>query len=188
MNLALSFFPSWDPEKSQTNQTTSIRYYLSERFRLRFEDAGIEEMIEEEEAAAAAAEAAAAAAAARTKPERPGDPIVTTENERATSATLRPPPTLVPARSPAAAVASSAPADTTAPYDPSSRDADLARTLQRGTTDRHPMLENENTGTATVIRTLDGEIAGDEMEEEAMNYQILLGKIDALLDRLKLDA
>ena len=33
------------------------------------------------------------------------------------------------------------------------------------------------------IRTLDGEIAGDEF-----NYQILLGKIDNLLDRLRLDA
>lgn len=39
-----------------------------------------------------------------------------------------------------------------------------------------------------VIRTLDGEIAGDEFASDAINYQVLLGKIDALLDRLKLDA
>ena len=39
-----------------------------------------------------------------------------------------------------------------------------------------------------VIRTLDGEIAGDEFAGDAVNYQILLGKIDALLDRLRLDA
>lgn len=38
------------------------------------------------------------------------------------------------------------------------------------------------------IRTLDGEIAGDELEGDAINYQILLGKIEGLLDRLKLDA
>lgn len=38
------------------------------------------------------------------------------------------------------------------------------------------------------IRTLDGEIAGDELEGDAINYQILLGKIDGLLHRLKLDA
>ena len=38
------------------------------------------------------------------------------------------------------------------------------------------------------IRTLDGEIAGDEFAGDAVNYQILLGKIDALLDKLKLDA
>jgi ankyrin repeat/BTB/POZ domain-containing protein 1 len=38
------------------------------------------------------------------------------------------------------------------------------------------------------IRTLDGEIAGDEFAADAINYQILLGKIDTLLERLKLDA
>ena len=38
------------------------------------------------------------------------------------------------------------------------------------------------------VRTLDGELAGDELAADAMNYQILLGKIDALLDKLKLDA
>lgn len=39
-----------------------------------------------------------------------------------------------------------------------------------------------------VIRTLDGDVVGDEMEQDALNYQILLNKIDALLDQLKLDA
>ena len=38
------------------------------------------------------------------------------------------------------------------------------------------------------VRTLDGEIAGDESAADAANYQILLGKLDMLLDRLKLDA
>ena len=44
------------------------------------------------------------------------------------------------------------------------------------------MMNNRN------IRTLDGKMAGDELEGDAINYQILLGKIDGLLDRLKLDA
>ena len=39
-----------------------------------------------------------------------------------------------------------------------------------------------------VVRTLDGEVAGDELEQDSLNYQILLGKIDNLLDSLKLDA
>lgn len=39
-----------------------------------------------------------------------------------------------------------------------------------------------------VIRTLDGELAGDEFASDALNYRILLAKIDALLDELKLDA
>ena len=38
------------------------------------------------------------------------------------------------------------------------------------------------------VRTLDGELAGDESAQDAINYQILLGKIDRLLERLKLDA
>lgn len=42
--------------------------------------------------------------------------------------------------------------------------------------------------TAGVIRTLDGEIAGDEFAQDALNYQILLGKIDTLLEGLDLDA
>ena len=38
------------------------------------------------------------------------------------------------------------------------------------------------------IRTLDGDIATDEFAADAINYQVLLGKIDSLLERLKLDA
>jgi ankyrin repeat and BTB/POZ domain-containing protein 1 len=38
------------------------------------------------------------------------------------------------------------------------------------------------------VRTLDGEIAGDEFTADAINYRILLGKIDKLLEGLKLDA
>jgi ankyrin repeat/BTB/POZ domain-containing protein 1 len=38
------------------------------------------------------------------------------------------------------------------------------------------------------IRTLDGDIAGDEFAADAINYQVLLGKIDKLLERLNLDA
>lgn len=41
---------------------------------------------------------------------------------------------------------------------------------------------------AGTVRTLDGEIAGDEFAQDAINYQILLGKIDTLLDNLDLDA
>ncbi|MCJ1326978.1 hypothetical protein MMC10_003644 [Thelotrema lepadinum] len=44
----------------------------------------------------------------------------------------------------------------------------------------NPFLEGE-------IRTLDGEIAGDEFAADAMNYQMLLGKIETLLERLELD-
>ena len=49
-------------------------------------------------------------------------------------------------------------------------------------------LHDPNDPENLVIRTLDGEIAGDEFAQDAVNYQILLGKIDGLLDRLTLDA
>lgn len=39
-----------------------------------------------------------------------------------------------------------------------------------------------------VLRTLDGEEIEDEFDQDAQNYQILLGKIEGLLDKLKLDA
>jgi hypothetical protein len=39
-----------------------------------------------------------------------------------------------------------------------------------------------------VVRTLDGEEVEDEFDEDAKNYEILLGKIDSLLESLKLDA
>jgi ankyrin repeat and BTB/POZ domain-containing protein 1 len=51
--------------------------------------------------------------------------------------------------------------------------------------EKDPNLDPFNNGQ---IRTLDGDIAGDEFASDAINYQVLLRKIDALLERLKLDA
>lgn len=116
-----------------------IRYYLSERFRLRFEDAGLDEMLDEEgEIDAGAVEA------------------------------LNSHPNGV-----VAAV-----------------DAD-----QDGLQDAQP--ENGATKAAPpegperregIMRTLDGKLAEDEFASDAINYQVLLEKIDSMLDKLKLDA
>ena len=107
----------------------SIRYYLSERFRLRFEDAGLEDMMEEE-----------------------SDPAVDDVN--------------------ATTYEKIAEDEAIDVHIPDHSDAAMTRA-------------QVNNG---IIRTLDGEIAGDELEGDAINYQILLGKIDSLLDKLKLDA
>ncbi|KAM5348850.1 hypothetical protein ACJ41O_008673 [Fusarium nematophilum] len=109
-----------------------IRYYLSERFRLRFEDAGLDEMMDETgeidaELAAAMADQAA---------------ISSTETNGGTD------------------------------------------TLQSN----GKVEENGDERNGEAVRTLDGEVAEDEFASDAINYQILLGKIDAMLDRLKLDA
>ncbi|VZH96437.1 unnamed protein product [Fusarium fujikuroi] len=109
-----------------------IRYYLDDRFRYRFEDAGLEDMMDEE-----------------------GE----------TNAEL------------AAAVAQQAEIST-----------DAADGVPAST--KHA-AKKDNNGQANgggAARTLDGAEAEDEFVSDAINYQILQGKIDAMLDRLKLDA
>ncbi|EDU48295.1 ankyrin repeat and BTB POZ domain-containing protein 1 [Pyrenophora tritici-repentis] len=108
-----------------------IRYYLSERFRLRFEDSGLDEMMDENAAIKATAEEDLA--------EAMGD--VALEDGR--------------------------------PEKP---------------TQEENFIPIEQHIAAGVIRNLDGEEVGDEFAQDAMNYQILLGKIDTLLERLNLDA
>ena len=116
-----------------------IRYYLSERFRLRFEDSGIEELMDETQEVPGNEPSAAA------MPTIGGEKALEDEGIDVSSII----------------------------------DADGEAEQSKLPTD--PMLNG-------VIRTLDGEIAGDEFAGDAINYQILLGKIDALLDRLRLDA
>ncbi|MCJ1434418.1 Ankyrin repeat and BTB/POZ domain-containing protein 1 [Xylographa pallens] len=113
-----------------------IRFYLSERFRLRFEDAGIEEMMEEEEGVGMVNGEGSGVADEVKQGEEPGR--VSEKDE------VRDVQFVVP---------------------------DIEVQMASG-----------------AVRTLDGEIAGDEFAGDAINYQILLGKIDALLERLKLDA
>lgn len=109
-----------------------IRYYLSERFRLRFEDSGLDEMMDENAAIQAVADA------------NEGDLV------------------------------------------DSMGDFALEDKVPDKTT--VPVPIEQQVGAAGVIRNLDGEEVGDEFAQDAMNYQILLGKIDTLLERLNLDA
>lgn len=101
-----------------------IRYYLSERFRLRFEDSGLDEMMDEQAAIKAAEK------------------------------------------------------DLGLPVD----------ALSLEDTKQEEAVPVEQQIAAGAIRTLDGEPVGDEFLQDAQNYQILLGKIDSLLEKLNLDA
>ncbi|KAL8716148.1 MAG: hypothetical protein Q9220_000053 [cf. Caloplaca sp. 1 TL-2023] len=103
-----------------------VRYYLSERFRLRFEESGLEELMEGEGS---------------------GDGMMEKGKEEGEGIRVDMP-----------------------------------------AVDSLRLEEEEVPRTTGAVRTLDGEIAGDEFANDAINYQILLGKIDALLERLKLDA
>lgn len=117
-----------------------IRYYLSERFRLRFEDPGLEDVMDEEQA-------------------------------------------LIGSHNPANLPEWSADHDNKLPVHLEDEGVDI-ETPQFPETDTEALLQ----AGPGVIRTLDGEIAGDEFAADAVNYQLLLGKIDNLLDKLNLDA
>ena len=113
-----------------------IRYYLSERFRLRFEDAGLEEMLDEN---------------------GPSGVVVDAERE-----------------------------------DRYKSPDDEGVDVHSGLTPPHEMdltyaPDLEYFEAQGVVRTLDGDIAGDEFAQDAMNYQILLGKIEHLMETLGLD-
>ena len=122
-----------------------IRYYLSERFRLRFEDAGLDEMMDETAAIDMSAEDQPAVSAAQAKAQE--DEGVDVQSG------------LTPPHQPGEDVEQ----DGLAP------DVDFLESQQG------------------VVRTLDGEVAGDEFAQDAINYQILLGKIERLMEGLGLD-
>ena len=113
-----------------------IRFYLNERFRLRFDDAGIEEMLEEQ--------------APPTNGEdevKLDDVTQITDGIEAIHVTKTADPTIM-------------------------------------TEGKH----QQTPGHTWEIRTLDGVVVEDEFSEDAMNYQILMEKLDNLLERLNLDA
>ncbi|KAF2839862.1 hypothetical protein M501DRAFT_1015949 [Patellaria atrata CBS 101060] len=121
-----------------------IRYYLSERFRLRFEDAGLDEMMDEEF--------------------NPANPNFATSS-------------------------SDEPVDISNLKITDDGGVDVLSSLPttNGQTSRTNGLQITDDFQG-VIRTIDGDIVDDEFAEDAMNYRILLGKIEALLENLNLDA
>ncbi|CCF32449.1 BTB/POZ domain-containing protein [Colletotrichum higginsianum] len=124
-----------------------IRYYLGERFRLRFEDANLDEMMDEEgEIDAALAETIAVQSEQQ-------------QQQRQTDGKEEPIAAPVEAASAATSV----------------RDGEGGESGEDGESGQG-------------VKTLAGEVAEDEFASDAINYQILLGKIDTMLDRLKLDA
>ncbi|KAL9019667.1 MAG: hypothetical protein Q9185_003070 [Variospora sp. 1 TL-2023] len=114
-----------------------IRYYLSERFRLRFEEMGMGEMMDE---------------GAEAVEERGGHTEVKEGRGELVSVDIEGLPL-------------------------------TERALKTEESEGKRGITLDGT-----IRTLDGEVAGDEFAGDAINYQILLGKIEQLLDNLKLDA
>ncbi|EXJ80001.1 hypothetical protein A1O3_08287 [Capronia epimyces CBS 606.96] len=142
-----------------------IRYYLSERFRLRFEDSGLEDVMDEELAVAQ-------------EQEQEQAPTLSAEHARGEG------------------MVSVAEPDIASTWKSSDhRDGEQELQAQVVEDEGVDLTMPEPAAIPTdallqsgAVRTLDGELAGDEFAADAVNYQILLGKIDALLERLKLDA
>ncbi|KAL1960501.1 hypothetical protein VTO42DRAFT_7800 [Malbranchea cinnamomea] len=133
-----------------------IRYYLSERFRLRFEDSGLEEMMEENK-----------------------QQIASLQNDAVSIAQIDP-----SSRDSETSKWSSKPASSTQSKTPEDEGVDVSG--DEASIQNKAALNSGNVD--VVIRTLDGEVAGDEFYRDAKNYQILLNKLDRLLERLGLDA
>lgn len=114
-----------------------IRFYLNERFRLRFDDAGIDEMME-----------------GTAQPTTVNYDTIDEDMEKASNGV-----------------------DT----------IDLAGNKPISSNGMDFPISSEQDGTP-VIRTLDGEIAGDEFDKDEINYQILMEKLDQILENLNLDA
>ncbi|KAL5366389.1 hypothetical protein BJX96DRAFT_169888 [Aspergillus floccosus] len=119
-----------------------IRFYLGERFRLRFDDAGIEEMMEEER---------------QQEQNRDASGINESIEEVADKVDA----------------------------------IDLSKGTYDGIEEAKPMPEQhlqKAQGDVPIIRTLNGDIAVDEFDKDAMNYEILMEKLDRILENLNLDA
>ncbi|PYI30079.1 hypothetical protein BP00DRAFT_426828 [Aspergillus indologenus CBS 114.80] len=126
-----------------------IRFYLGERFRLRFDDAGIDEMMEEE------ARQQSVAQAQNTTTETEGNEENGTGVDKV--------------------------AEGVGALDLSSTRNETAHPVPA-------MDEDSDQQQQPVIRTLDGEVVVDEFDQDALNYQILMDKLDGILEALDLDA
>lgn len=148
-----------------------IRYYLSERFRLRFEDAGLDEMMEEERQGSQ--DGGDEKEEGRGVDTNTGDGSAIPAGARSDSSLISTSPSV----SPATASSSISPSRTPQTHHDNEATSDAKPDLAAAADTFNP-----------VIRTLDGQVAGDEFSRDATNYQILLNKLDQLLEKLDLDA
>ncbi|KAI9044955.1 ankyrin repeat and BTB/POZ domain protein [Aspergillus affinis] len=119
-----------------------IRFYLGERFRLRFDDAGLEEMMEEE-------------TRQQQEKEDHDDHV-----DKAVNA-----------------------------IENGTAELELENKHNAQSAETTPeQLDQDKSDHAPVIKTLDGQVVDDEFSKDAMDYEILLDKLDKILEDLDLDA
>ncbi|OJD26792.1 hypothetical protein ACJ73_01823 [Blastomyces percursus] len=147
---------------SQRQETDSIelvddiRFYLSERFRLRFEDSGLEEIMDENPKVTKVDYGGGGEAAVN------GTEVnkdLSNENVKADS-----------------------------PNHGSELERDSAEDEAIDVSNHKPQPVNDLPSDGAIFRTLDGHVAGDEFARDAADYQILLDKLNRLLEKLGLEA
>ncbi|KIX98258.1 uncharacterized protein Z520_06338 [Fonsecaea multimorphosa CBS 102226] len=166
-----------------------IRYYLSERFRLRFEDSGLEDVMDEEQAIMAESLSQSQGQQANGAT---GDSTTATTTAAAAPTSL---PQWGSESQPPDTLAADSQQKGGSPQIPDDEGVDMSMPTpapaagEGSASSPEPNPDSvEALLQSGAVRTLDGELAGDEFAADAVNYQILLGKIDTLLEQLKLDA
>lgn len=167
-----------------------IRWYLSERFRLRFEDSGLEDLMEEgqkkeqQQQQQQLDEDQVQDDQRRHKEREDGTELplpnwgtgLPTQNQHSHQHQHQQPFQEIIYDDDEAVDMSKRP--------PPTATGDPAANPTRTPAHKAPSEVDEG----GVVRTMDGNLAVDEFARDAINYRILLGKIDQLLERLKLDA
>lgn len=144
-----------------------IRFYLGERFRLRFDDAGLEQLM---------SQAVHSDSEQQQQQQQPETTLTTTTTQEEQKLTNKIENLDLSSPQPAAPAV----AVRTAPELGTSKPSAPAKT-QTQTQERGP-------ASAPKTRTLDGGEVDDEFVRDAANYQFLMRKLDALLERLGLEA
>ncbi|PGH07472.1 hypothetical protein GX51_01773 [Blastomyces parvus] len=147
---------------SQRQETDSIelvddiRFYLGERFRLRFDDTGLDEIMDENGTVAEVDDELSGGEAVNGADV---DNNLSNDNVKAD-----------------------------VPSHGSESECDSAEAEAIDVSNHKPQPANGFSSEGAVFRTLDGRVAGDEFARDAADYQILLDKLDRLLEKLGLEA
>ncbi|TKA81879.1 hypothetical protein B0A55_01575 [Friedmanniomyces simplex] len=140
-------------ETDSVELVDDIRYYLSERFRLRFEESGLDEMMDDE-----------------------GQEQQQQQDDLAQGGLLE-----------ETGVAEGDEGEAAVMKQPEAKGGHEDEEYSGSPEIQGFAPEQEHLEAQGVVRTLDGEVAGDEFAQDSINYQILLGKIERLMEELGLD-
>lgn len=167
---------------SQMNNR-SIRYYLSERFRLRFEDMGLDVMLDDDDDGDGEEKEGVESGATK-RQYQSSSPRISKASVQNSNNNGH--PVKNDTQSSINLENTTSTANKKGGFDITIHSREVSSSNSNDNNDGNN-LDQQNPDMNT-CRTLDGELATDEYAQDAQNYRILLAKIDGLLDKLMLDA